>query len=400
MSATWMATAAIVGALAPLFQDPSAETPLARDFAALQQRGRAYRELVEHLREAEPAEREQLAAEERKEREALQGAYRAFFEAQAKSGVSEELARHFVQSLRDPALSTLFPTWVAWALEHGEPQAFLEAHARLKSAGLDAASLDRLDHPRAIALFAAGRDDEALELAAQRAAALGPRGLLLLDVAAAVHAARGEAPKAKALYEAWLADYAEAEPRYAPQVRTKAQHLGAPVPSLGSLTWIGARGAEHAGFATGEALKGSVVLLDFWQSWCGPCRAQMKELSRLQRELGSKLRAIGLCKDDATPSTSEKPGNDGFDAEGQRVPAPSIAGAAYATHVRTLVAALELDYLFAVAPASSRIHEDFEVRSFPTLWVIDREGQLAWIAAGAGPGLPLLLRTLAQRLAR
>jgi thiol-disulfide isomerase/thioredoxin len=34
-------------------------------------------------------------------------------------------------------------------------------------------------------------------------------------------------------------------------------------------------------------LKGKVVLLDFWTTWCGPCRKEMPELDKLQQEYGS-----------------------------------------------------------------------------------------------------------------
>jgi cytochrome c biogenesis protein CcmG/thiol:disulfide interchange protein DsbE len=41
--------------------------------------------------------------------------------------------------------------------------------------------------------------------------------------------------------------------------------------------------------------KGKVVLLNFWATWCPPCRAEMPDLIRMQREYRSKgLQVIGI----------------------------------------------------------------------------------------------------------
>lgn len=41
--------------------------------------------------------------------------------------------------------------------------------------------------------------------------------------------------------------------------------------------------------------KGKVVLINFWATWCPPCRAEMPDLVRLQREHGKEgLQIIGI----------------------------------------------------------------------------------------------------------
>ncbi|MDQ3257017.1 MAG: TlpA family protein disulfide reductase [Acidobacteriota bacterium] len=41
--------------------------------------------------------------------------------------------------------------------------------------------------------------------------------------------------------------------------------------------------------------KGKVVLLNFWATWCPPCRAEIPDLVRMQREYGSRgLQVIGV----------------------------------------------------------------------------------------------------------
>ena len=92
---------------------------------------------------------------------------------------------------------------------------------------------------------------------------------------------------------------------------------------LGSLTWDGcgrgsidddrsfaARGVGEGiapGFSlTGidgqpvklETYKGKVVLVDFWATWCGPCRMSIPHLVDLQRKYGDKgFQVIGISLD-------------------------------------------------------------------------------------------------------
>jgi thiol-disulfide isomerase/thioredoxin len=51
-------------------------------------------------------------------------------------------------------------------------------------------------------------------------------------------------------------------------------------------------------------LKGKVVLINIWATWCGPCRIEIPELVSLKNELGSNIEIIGLSVDSSSKPVS------------------------------------------------------------------------------------------------
>jgi thiol-disulfide isomerase/thioredoxin len=96
-------------------------------------------------------------------------------------------------------------------------------------------------------------------------------------------------------------------------------------------------------------LGGKVVLLDFWATWCPPCREEMPWLVSLAGEYGPKgVELVAVSHDD--PEDAKEA------IEGYLQKIPELRP--YVVLQNRAVAAL------------------FKVRAFPTLYVIDREGKI------------------------
>jgi cytochrome c biogenesis protein CcmG/thiol:disulfide interchange protein DsbE len=95
-----------------------------------------------------------------------------------------------------------------------------------------------------------------------------------------------------------------------------------------------------------EASRGKVVLLNFWATWCGPCREEIPGLIALQSRYAGRLQIIGLVVDEE----DEKNVRDVMQAEG-------------------------INYPVALADMKARV--DYGgIMALPTMFLINAEGRV------------------------
>lgn len=122
---------------------------------------------------------------------------------------------------------------------------------------------------------------------------------------------------------------------------------GNPVPDVAP-TQLGAAAGPLA-FAS---FRGSVVYVDFWASWCVPCRISMPALDAIYRKYrGMGLRVVGVNKDVARP-----------DAE---------------RFLKRVAVSFPL-----VADGDDAVARAFDVQAMPSGYLVDRRGIVRYVHRG------------------
>ena len=100
-----------------------------------------------------------------------------------------------------------------------------------------------------------------------------------------------------------------------------------------------------------RGLYGRPILVNFWATWCGPCRYEIPHLVKLSEQYGERMQVVGLAVSS---------------------PAAAVAEAVKAFGIR-----------YPVARVSDETVDLWKASAVPATYLLDAKGQVLWSTRGA-----------------
>ena len=99
-------------------------------------------------------------------------------------------------------------------------------------------------------------------------------------------------------------------------------------------------------------LRGKAVILNFWATWCNPCRAELPLLDRIAREHADTVAVLAVASDEEE------------------------------SDIRRFVGELDLTAVRILADPAGRVRDEYLVRGMPTSFFLDSAGVIRRIKLG------------------